>query len=79
MISISVWKAPVPRVMCRPANGPASHGAQPPLRAGTYCDGSPAAPALVRKTVTTTPSSPSSPSARAVLERSRVIRRRVAP
>src|ERR1700733_6964838 len=48
----------------RPCSGPASQPIQPPLREGTYCDGSPAAPAAVRKVLVRTPSSPSSPSAR---------------
>jgi hypothetical protein len=50
--------------MCRPSNGPANHCAQPPLRPGTYSDGSPAAPAATRKIVISIPSSPSTPSAR---------------
>jgi len=49
--------------MSRPRSGPASHAGQPPLRAGTYCDGAEAAPALTRKTVVRIPSSPSAPSA----------------
>ncbi len=48
----------------RPSSGPASQPIQPPLREGTYCEGSPAAPAAVRKVLATTPSNPSSPSAR---------------
>src|ERR1700722_3005637 len=52
----------------RPCSGPASQPIQPPLRAGTYCEGSPAAPAAVKKTLTTTPSRPSVPSARSAAE-----------
>jgi hypothetical protein len=50
--------------MPRPSNGPASQPGHPPECAGTYCEGSPAAPALVKKTVTRTPISPIGPSAR---------------
>src|SRR5664279_2169378 len=64
MISINVWKLPLPRPTLRSCSGPASQPGQPPLRPGTYCEGAPAAPALSRKTVVRTPSRPSAPSAR---------------
>ena len=63
MISISVWKPRCERPMPRPLSGPASQPGQPPLRAGTNCDGADAAPALSRSTLATTPSRPSAPSA----------------
>ena len=47
-----------------PRNGPASHAGQPPVRAGTYCEGVEAAPALTRKTLMRIPSSPSAPTVR---------------
>ena len=64
MISISAWKLPLVMPTPRPSRGPASHPGQPPLRPGTYCEGSLATPAVSRKTVVTTPSSPSQVSAR---------------
>jgi hypothetical protein len=64
MISVSVWKRfgvmPTPR----PAKGPATQFGQPPLRAGTYCEGPLAASAVSRKTLVSTPISPSAPSTR---------------
>src|ERR1035437_8009750 len=54
----------------RPSNGPAIQLGQPPLRAGTYCEGRLAAPAARRKTLVTMPSRPSAPSARRAPERS---------
>src|SRR5277367_3355813 len=64
MTSVSVWKRSELRLTPRPSRGPASQLGQPPLRAGTYCDGLLAAPAVMRKTVVSTPSRPSVPSAR---------------
>jgi hypothetical protein len=52
--------------MSRPESGPASQLGQPPTRAGTYCVGPPAAPALTRKTVLSTPNSPAAPNMRAM-------------
>src|SRR5476649_2120113 len=64
MISVSVWKRSGVMLMCSPSKGPASQPGQPPLRAGTYCEGLLAAPAVTRNTVVSTPSRPSAPSAR---------------
>jgi hypothetical protein len=64
MISVSVWKRSGVMPTCSPSKGPASQPGQPPLRAGTYCEGVLAAPALSRKTVVNTPSRPSAPSTR---------------
>jgi hypothetical protein len=62
MISISVWKRELERPRSNPRSGPASHAGQPPLRAGTYCEGAEAAPALIRNTLVSTPTRPSAPS-----------------
>ena len=48
----------------RPSSGPAIQPGQPPTRAGTYCEGRVAMPAVNRNTVLRTPSRPSAPSAR---------------
>ncbi len=64
MISMSAWKLPLVMPTPRPSRGPASQLGQPPLRAGTYCEGADATPAVNRKTVVSIPSSPSAPSAR---------------
>src|SRR6202453_3019128 len=64
MISVSAWKRAALRPTPRPANGPASQLGQPPLRAGTYCDGPLAAPAATSRTLVNTPSRPSAPSQR---------------
>jgi hypothetical protein len=63
MISINAWKRALDSPRCRPCSGPASHAGQPPLRAGTYCEGAEAAPALTSDTLASTPSKPSAPSA----------------
>jgi len=67
MISVSVWKRFGVRPTPRPSKGPAIHPGQPPLRAGTNCEGLLAAPAASRKAVVSTPSRPSAPSARSAL------------
>ena len=64
MISVSVWKLAEPRPTPRSCHGPASQLGQPPLRAGTYCDGLLAAPAAISRMLVSTASRPSAPSAR---------------
>jgi hypothetical protein len=72
MISISAWKRELDRPRPSPRNGPANHAGQPPLRAGTYCEGVEAAPALIRNTLVSTPKRPSAPSARTACAGARV-------
>src|SRR5271155_1769580 len=66
MISISAWKRELGRPTPSPRSGPASQSGQPPLWAGTYCEGAEAAPALIKKTLVRTPTSPSAPNAHTV-------------
>jgi len=67
MTSINAWKPELVMPMPRPRRGPAIHAGQPPLRPGTYTEGADAAPALIMKTLATTPTSPAAPNAPATL------------
>jgi hypothetical protein len=71
MIRVSVWKLCLVMPTPRPSSGPAIQCAQPPLRPGTYSEGTVAAPAAKRKVLVTTPSSPDAPKIR----RARTLRR----
>jgi processive 1,2-diacylglycerol beta-glucosyltransferase len=64
MTSVSAWKLLELIPSPKPCRGPYNHAGQPPLRAGTYCVGVPAAPAATPNTLAGTPKSPATPSAR---------------